>query len=57
MLGALVIGTISSGMDLLGFKTGSEFMTSLKYLITAGVLLAAVTLDVVTRRRREAAGR
>jgi len=57
VLGALVIGTISSGMDLLGFKTGSEFMTSLKYLITAGVLLAAVTLDVVTRRRREAAGR
>ena len=57
VLGALVIGTIANGMDLVGFKTGSDLITPLKSLITAGVLLAAVTLDVATRRRRESAGR
>jgi D-xylose transport system permease protein len=57
VLGALVIGTIANGMDLVGFKTGSDFIISLKSLMTAGVLLAAVTLDVATRRRRESAGR
>ena len=51
LLGALVIGSISNGMDLLAFES------SLKFMITAGVLLAAVTVDAVTRRRREAAGR
>ena len=57
VLGALVIGTIANGMDLVGFKTGSDLITPLKSLITAGVLLAAVTLDVAMRRRRESAGR
>jgi D-xylose transport system permease protein len=51
LLGALVIGSISNGMDLLAFES------SLKFMITAAVLLAAVTVDAVTRRGREAAGR
>ncbi len=51
LLGALVIGSISNGMDLLAFES------SLKFMITAAVLLAAVTVDAVTRRRREAVGR
>ncbi len=51
LLGALVIGSISNGMDLLAFES------SLKFMITAAVLLAAVTFDAVARRRREAAGR
>ncbi|HTP10624.1 MAG TPA: sugar ABC transporter permease [Anaerolineae bacterium] len=51
LLGALVIGSISNGMDLLAFES------SLKFMITAAVLLAAVTIDAVTRRRREAVGR
>lgn len=45
LLGALVIGSISNGMDLLAFES------SLKFMITAGVLLAAVTIDAVARRR------
>ena len=51
LLGALVIGSISNGMDLLAFES------SLKFIITAAVLLAAVTIDAVTRQRREAVGR
>ena len=51
LLGALVIGSISNGMDLLAFES------SLKFMITAAVLLAAVTIDALARRRREAAGR
>lgn len=46
LLGALVIGSISNGMDLLAFES------SLKFMITAAVLLAAVTIDAVARRRR-----
>ena len=51
LIGALVIGSISNGMDLLAFES------SLKFMITAAVLLAALTVDAVARRRREAAGR
>lgn len=51
LIGALVIQSISNGMDLLAFES------SLKFIITAAVLLAAVTIDAVARRRREAAGR
>jgi D-xylose transport system permease protein len=51
LTGALVIQSISNGMDLLTFES------SLKFMIIALVLLAAVTLDAVARRRREAAGR
>jgi len=50
LLGALVIGSISNGMDLLAFES------SLKFIIIAIALLAAVTVDAVARRRREAAG-
>ena len=47
LLGALLIGSISNGMDLLGLSSPVKFM------ITGGVLLAAVTLDSVTRLRRQ----
>ena len=51
LLGALVIGSISNGMDLLALQS------STKYMITGGVLLLAVTIDAGARRRREATGR
>ncbi|MEO5953031.1 MAG: sugar ABC transporter permease, partial [Chloroflexia bacterium] len=51
LLGALVIGSISNGMDLLALPSPVKFM------ITGGVLLAAVTLDALVRRRRVATGR
>ncbi len=51
LLGAMVIGSISNGMDLLGLES------SVKFLITGGVLLAAVSLDAITRRQRMAGGR
>ena len=49
--GALVIGSISNGMDLLALAS------STKLLVTGAVLLAAVTLDAVARRGRAATGR
>jgi D-xylose transport system permease protein len=45
LLGALVIGSISNGMDLLALES------SVKFMITGGVLLAAVSLDAATRLR------
>jgi D-xylose transport system permease protein len=48
LLGALVIGSISNGMDLLGLASDVKFM------ITGAVLLIAVTVDAATRLRREA---
>jgi D-xylose transport system permease protein len=50
-LGALVIGSISDGMDLLALSS------SVKFMITGAVLLLAVTIDAVSRRGRESAGR
>jgi len=47
LLGAMVIGSISNGMDLLGYQSSTKFM------ITGGVLLAAVTVDALARRQRE----
>ena len=47
LLGAVVIGSISNGMDLLALDSDVKFM------ITGAVLLGAVTIDAVTRRRRE----
>jgi len=47
LLGAIVIGSISNGMDLLGLDSDVKFM------ITGGVLLLAVTLDALTRRQRQ----
>jgi D-xylose transport system permease protein len=51
LLGALVIVSISNGMDLLSLDT------SIKFMVTGAVLLAAVSADAVTRTRRQAAGR
>jgi D-xylose transport system permease protein len=51
LLGALVIQSISNGMDLLALDT------SVKFMVTGGVLLAAATLDAVTQQRRKAHGR
>ena len=51
LLGALVIGSISNGMDLLALQS------SVKYMVTGGVLLAAVIVDAVARRQRVASGR
>jgi len=48
LLGALVIGSISNGMDLLAYES------SVKFMVTGGVLLAAVIVDAIARRRREA---
>jgi D-xylose transport system permease protein len=51
LLGALVIGSISNGMDLLALAS------SVKFMITGAVLLAAVTIDALSRRGRQSAGR
>jgi D-xylose transport system permease protein len=51
LLGALVIQSISNGMDLLGLGTPVKFM------VTGAVLLAAVVVDAIARRQRQAAGR
>ena len=47
LLGAIVIGSISNGMDLLGLES------DIKFIITGAVLLAAVTIDALARRSRE----
>lgn len=46
LLGALVIGSIANGMDLLALSS------SVKFIVTGGVLIAAVTIEAVTRIRR-----
>ncbi len=46
LLGALVIGSISNGMDLLAFDS------SIKFMVTGAVLLVAATIDAVASRRR-----
>ena len=51
LLGALVIGSISNGMDLKGLDS------SQKYMVTGAVLLLAVTLDATARRGRKSSGR
>jgi D-xylose transport system permease protein len=51
LLGALVIGSISNGMDLLNYES------SVKFMVTGGVLLAAVVVDALARRRRQSVGR
>ena len=50
LLGALVIGSISNGMDLLGLESSSKFM------ITGGVLLVAVLIDALIRNERQRSG-
>jgi D-xylose transport system permease protein len=50
LLGALVIGSISNGMDLLALSS------DIKFMITGAVLLLAVTIDAATRLRRQTSG-
>ena len=50
LLGALIIGAIANGMDLLAFAS------SVRFMITGAVLLVAVTIDAYSRARREQAG-
>jgi D-xylose transport system permease protein len=47
LLGALVIGAIANGMDLLAFAS------SVKFMVTGVVLLLAVTVDAFGHSRRE----
>ena len=51
VLGGIVIAAIDNGMGLLGFDAASKFM------VTALVLLVAVTIDALARRGRPAAAR
>jgi D-xylose transport system permease protein len=51
LLGAMVTQTISNGVDLVGYGD------AIKDIITGVILLAAVTLDTVSRRRLAASGR
>ena len=51
VLGGLVIAAIDNGMGLQGYSAPA------KYAVTALVLLAAVTIDAVARRGRQASGR
>ncbi len=50
LLGALVIGSISNGMDLLALES------SVKFMITGGVLLVAVVIDATIKAQRERVG-
>ena len=50
LLGALVIGSISNGMDLLALAS------SVKFMITGAMLLVAVVIDAVIKNQRERAG-
>ena len=51
LLGALVIATIANGIDLVGYSSATKFM------VTGAILLAAVTLDTISRRRLAKTGR
>jgi D-xylose transport system permease protein len=51
LLGAVVIGSISNGMDLLALQS------SVQFIVTGAVLLAAVVVDALARRQRSASGR
>jgi D-xylose transport system permease protein len=51
LMGSLVIATVANGIDLLGYSS------AIKYMVTGAILLAAVTLDTISRRRLQQAGR
>jgi len=51
VLGSLVIAMIANGTDLVGYSASTQ------YIITGAILLAAVTLDTLSRRRMAASGR
>jgi len=51
VVGALLISAIANGIDLVGYTSATRF------IVTGVILLAAVTLDTVLRRRQAAVGR
>jgi D-xylose transport system permease protein len=51
LLGALVIGSVSNGLDLLSYAA------EIKYIVEGAILLIAVTVDALSRRRLRATGR
>jgi len=51
LLGALVIGSVSNGLDLMSQPP------EIKYMVEGAILLVAVTVDAISRRGRAAAGR
>ena len=51
MLGILVLVSISSGLNLIGVDS------SVRFMVTGGVLLLAVAIDSVSRRARSSSGR
>jgi D-xylose transport system permease protein len=51
VVGALLIAAIANGIDLVGYSSATRF------IVTGLILLAAVTLDTVLRRRQAAVGR
>jgi D-xylose transport system permease protein len=51
LLGALVIGSVANGLDLLAQPP------EIKYMVEGAILLAAITVDAVSRRGRASAGR
>jgi len=51
VLGSAVIATISNGLYILGYQPGTIF------IITGCILLSAVTLDTIARRRQAKTGR
>jgi D-xylose transport system permease protein len=50
-IGALVIATVSDGLDTAGYAAG------VIYMVTGAILLFAVTLDTIARRLQVRAGR
>lgn len=51
LLGALVIGSVSNGLDLVGQPA------DVKYMVEGAILLLAVTIDAYSRRRLAVTGR
>ncbi len=51
LIGALVISTVSNGLNTAGYKTGTI------YIVTGIILLLAVTLDTIARRLQARSGR
>jgi D-xylose transport system permease protein len=46
-----LIATLANGIDLVGYSSAARF------ILTGVILLAAVTLDTISRRRLAASGR
>jgi D-xylose transport system permease protein len=51
LMGALIIATVANGIDLVGYSS------AIKFMVTGLILLAAVTLDTLSRRRLQRSGR